>query len=72
MEEALKSLTIDIVEVLQRQNGILKQVEQLSPEDDVTKFEQAIETILEYVDQIDTAHGEQIFFYHVNYVLFFL
>lgn len=58
MEDALKSLTVDVVELLQKQIRILQKVEQVKAEDDVSEFEEAIETILEYVDQIDTANGE--------------
>lgn len=56
LEDALKSLTVDVVELLQKQIRILQKVEQVKPEDDISEFEEAIETILEYVDQIDTAN----------------
>ncbi|KAJ8916484.1 hypothetical protein NQ315_000126 [Exocentrus adspersus] len=56
LEAALKSLTVDVVQELQKQIQILQRVEQAKPEDEVKEFEQALETILEYVDQIDTAN----------------
>lgn len=49
---------MDIVEILQRQIRILRKVDQLKADDDILEFEEAIETILEHIDQIDTANGK--------------
>ncbi|XP_057669150.1 hsp70-binding protein 1 [Diorhabda carinulata] len=56
LENALKSMTVDIVEVLQRQIQLLRGVESLEAHEDNTKYLEAIETILEYVDNIDIAN----------------
>lgn len=52
---------MDIVEILQRQIRILRKVDQLKADDDILEFEEAIETILEHIDQIDTANGKWFF-----------
>ncbi|CAG9834252.1 unnamed protein product [Diabrotica balteata] len=56
LEEALKSMTVDVVEILQRQIVLLKGVESLNTSEGNTKYLEAIETILEYVDNIDIAN----------------
>ncbi|KAG5892773.1 hypothetical protein JTB14_007988 [Gonioctena quinquepunctata] len=56
LENALKSMTIDVVEVLQKQIESLRKVEKWEPGADITEFVEAIETILEYVDNIDIAN----------------
>nr|XP_023014471.1 hsp70-binding protein 1-like [Leptinotarsa decemlineata]XP_023014472.1 hsp70-binding protein 1-like [Leptinotarsa decemlineata] len=56
LENALKSMTIDVVEVLQKQIQTLRKIENLKPGDDTTEFVEAIDTILEYVDNIDIAN----------------
>lgn len=61
MEEALKSMTIDVVEVLQKQIELLKRVEQVSADEDATEYTEAIETILDYIDHIDIANGNVFF-----------
>lgn len=57
LEDALKSMTIDVIEVLQKQIHKLKSVGQLKPGDNVEEYIEAIETISDYVDHIDTANG---------------
>ncbi|KAJ8956278.1 hypothetical protein NQ318_015014, partial [Aromia moschata] len=56
LEEALKSLTIDVVQLLQKQIRILKKVEQVTARDDVSEYLKALDMILEYVDNIDFAN----------------
>ncbi|CAH1118505.1 unnamed protein product [Phaedon cochleariae] len=56
LENALKSMTVDVVEILRKQIDILKKVEQLGSVDDSSEYMQAIETILDYVDNIDIAN----------------
>nr|CAI5838868.1 unnamed protein product [Callosobruchus analis] len=56
LENALKAFTVDVVEELQRQINILKNVEQIKAEDDPTRYADAIEKILEFIDNIDTAN----------------
>nr|CAI5838870.1 unnamed protein product [Callosobruchus analis] len=58
LENALKAFTVDVVEELQRQINILKNVEQIKAEDDPTRYADAIEKILEFIDNIDTANGK--------------
>lgn len=57
LENALKSMTVNVIEILQKQIAILKKVEQLSPSDDISSYEEAMDTILEYIDNVDIANG---------------
>ncbi|KAJ8936832.1 hypothetical protein NQ314_012148 [Rhamnusium bicolor] len=56
LEDALKSMTIDVVEVLQNQIRTLQKVNRVRADDDVSQYEEALEKILEYVDHIDIAN----------------
>lgn len=56
LENALKSMTIDVIELLQKQLKVLENVYSLTAEDDITECCTAIETILEHVDHIDIAN----------------
>lgn len=57
LEQALRSVTIDITQVLKEAIEILKTVDTAKSEEDVSKQLQAIENVLEYIDQIDIANG---------------
>lgn len=56
LEEALKSMTIDVIEVLQKQIKTLQKVDQIKVDDDVAEYVEALETILDYIDHIDIAN----------------
>lgn len=49
-------MTIDIVEILQKQIEIIKKVENVTAEDDIQEYFDAINTVLEYIDDIDIAN----------------
>lgn len=49
-------MTIDIVELLQKQIEIIKKVEQITAEDDIQEYVLAIDKVLEHIDDIDTAN----------------
>lgn len=49
-------MTVDVVEELQKQITILKTIDHLTADDDVTQYVTAIEVILEHIDNIDTAN----------------
>jgi len=55
LENALKSMTVDVVETLQKSINLLLKTDKLKMEDDISKYLEAFETILDYVDVIDTA-----------------
>lgn len=57
LEQALRSITIDINQVLKDSIETLKTVDNAKTEEEVSKHLQAIENILEYIDQIDIANG---------------
>lgn len=57
LEEALKSMSVDVIEILQKQIKILQNAGDVGLQDDITEYEDAFETILEYVDNIDVANG---------------
>ncbi|XP_045469373.1 hsp70-binding protein 1 [Harmonia axyridis] len=56
LETALRTMTINVVEVLHRQIEILMKVETLKDGDDVSNYLDAFETIMEYIDNIDIAN----------------
>ncbi|KAL3271053.1 hypothetical protein HHI36_021553 [Cryptolaemus montrouzieri] len=56
LESALKSMTINVVEVLQQQITKLMKVDTIKEGDDVTEYLEALETILDYIDNIDIAN----------------
>ncbi|KAK9874295.1 hypothetical protein WA026_002648 [Henosepilachna vigintioctopunctata] len=56
LEDALKSMTINVVEVLQEQIKKLIKVDTIKEADDVTEYLEALETILDYIDNIDIAN----------------
>lgn len=49
-------MTIDIIEILQKQIEIIKQVDKISQEEDIQKYAEAIDTVLEYIDNMDIAN----------------
>lgn len=57
MEKTLKSMTVDVIEILLRAIDVLKTAGNLELEDDPTESEEALEQIASYVDNIDTANG---------------
>lgn len=69
MEQALRSITIDITQVLKESIEVLKGVDSAKSEDDVTKQLQAIENVLEYIDQIDIANGSVLLCYIIVFYL---
>lgn len=69
MEQALRSITIDITQVLKESIEVLKGVDSAKSEDDVSKQLQAIENVLEYIDQIDIANGSVLFCYSLLFCL---
>lgn len=56
LEEALKAMTVDLVQVLIKALDKLKTVSDLKPEDDPEDYEEALETISDTVDNIDLAN----------------
>lgn len=55
LEEAIKSMSVDVIELLQKQIKILENVDKIKVDDDISEYETAVETILDYVDSIDIA-----------------
>ncbi|XP_030755130.1 hsp70-binding protein 1-like [Sitophilus oryzae] len=55
LEEAIKSMSVDIIGLLQKQIKVLQKVDSIKPEDDISEYEQAVDIILEQVDHIDIA-----------------
>lgn len=49
-------MTIDIVELLQKQIEIIKKVENVSAKDDIQEYLDAIDVVLEHIDHIDIAN----------------
>lgn len=49
-------MTIDVVEILQKQIEIIKKVEKVTAEDDVQEYSNAIDIVLDYIDDIDIAN----------------
>lgn len=58
LENALKSMTLDIVEELLKHIKILQSANLIEGSVDSTKFEDALDSILDYVDNIDVANGK--------------
>ncbi|EEB15449.1 Hsp70-binding protein, putative [Pediculus humanus corporis] len=56
LENALKSMTLDIVEELLKHIKILQSANLIEGSVDSTKFEDALDSILDYVDNIDVAN----------------
>ncbi|XP_044763906.1 hsp70-binding protein 1 [Coccinella septempunctata] len=56
LETALKSMTINVVEVLQKQIEILMKVDTVKDGDDVSNYLEALENIMDYIDNIDIAN----------------
>ncbi|KAJ8898504.1 hypothetical protein PR048_003864 [Dryococelus australis] len=56
LEVALKSLSVDVIEVLLKAIKVLNEAGNLDPDDDPSECEAALEEILEYVDRIDFAN----------------
>lgn len=68
-------MTIDVIELLRKQIEILQNVDKIKAEDDVSQYEDAVDTILEHVDHIDVACGEfllKIVITSVTHLVFFL
>lgn len=59
LEEALKSMTVDVTQIIKDSIDTLKTVEATKSEEEISKCLSAIETILDYVDNIDVANDFQ-------------
>ena len=57
LEEALRGLSVDVVAEITRSLNILSPDRVLSPEEDPQEMEEALESITDFVDSIDTANG---------------
>ena len=57
LEESLKSMTVDVINVLLKAIDVLKTAGNLELEDDPTESEEALQEIATYVDSMDTANG---------------
>ncbi|KAF7275183.1 hypothetical protein GWI33_012106, partial [Rhynchophorus ferrugineus] len=55
LEEAIKSMSVDVIQVLQKQIEILKNVNEIKSDDDISEYESAINIILDHIDNIDIA-----------------
>lgn len=55
LEDALKSMTVDVMELLHKNVQLLRNTDSLSVDSDISQYMNAIETILDHVDRIDTA-----------------
>lgn len=58
MEEAIKSLTVDVVEELLKSIKVLKNAHLIPEDGDPTHCEEALDNIFEYVDNMDVANGK--------------
>jgi hsp70-interacting protein len=56
LEQALHSLTIDVIEILLKQIKVLEKVDSIGDGEDDSEYLTALETISEYVCDIDTAN----------------
>lgn len=50
-------MTINVVEVLQKQIELLMKVETVKEGDDVSNYLEALDTIMDFIDNIDIANG---------------
>lgn len=50
-------MTVDVIETLQKQIATLKKVPELKSDDDISMYQEAVDTILDYIDHIDIANG---------------
>lgn len=59
-------MTIDVIEILQKNIKILLGANSLSVDSDPSNYLSAFENILDHIDHIDTANGEYVttFFIH--------
>lgn len=57
LEESLKSMTVDVINVLLKAIDVLKTAGNLELEDDPTESEEALQEIANYVDSMDIANG---------------
>ncbi|XP_066255825.1 hsp70-binding protein 1 isoform X1 [Euwallacea similis] len=55
LEDAIKFMTIDVIQLLQKQIEVLQKVDQIKKNDNISQYEEAVETILDHVDHIDIA-----------------
>ncbi|CAG9767566.1 unnamed protein product [Ceutorhynchus assimilis] len=55
LENAIKSMTVDVIQLLRKQIEILQNIDKCEAEQDNPEYERAIEVILEHVDNIDIA-----------------
>ncbi|KAF2882282.1 hypothetical protein ILUMI_23902 [Ignelater luminosus] len=56
LEAALNSMTVDIIEILQEKIRVLQNAEHLAPDTDISDYVAALETIVDHIDNIDTAN----------------
>ncbi|KAL1500806.1 hypothetical protein ABEB36_006248 [Hypothenemus hampei] len=55
LEGAIKSMTVNVIELLQKQVSILQNVDKISSDNDVSQYLEATEVILDHIDNIDIA-----------------
>lgn len=63
MEEALKFMTVDVIEELLKSIQIVQRANELSEDSDPAECEAALDHIFEFVDSLDVANGK-----HLNFV----
>lgn len=60
LEEALRGLSVDVVAEISKSLNVLNPQRVESPEEDPQEMEDALEIIMDFVDSIDTANGNNI------------
>jgi hsp70-interacting protein len=58
LEDALKGMSVDIVEELSKALRTLNPERILGPEEDAEEMEEALDGIIDFVDSMDTANGK--------------
>lgn len=58
LEEALKFMTVDVIEELLKNIQIVQRANELSEDSDPTECESALDHIFEFVDSLDVANGK--------------
>lgn len=75
LEEALRGLSVDVVAEISKSLNILNPDRVESPEEDPQEMEDALESVTDFVDSIDTANGIPppaiVVFGHIMYFGFF-
>ena len=71
LEEALKGLSVDIIEELSKALKILNPDRVTNPDEDSERMEEALERLIDFVDSIDTANGKfWLIFAYICYRIF--